>query len=235
MDRGAWGATVHGVAKELDTTEPLNNGNKELNRNEKKKQNTLSLGLVCCPLGASSGSSQAGLSLPGGVDRRRTGPLAPRAGSGKTVQSPARRTADPRARGPLCRFCSSAGRPSHPKQLLPECRRARAARGLEWVSVLSLRSPSCARTASAGKPDSFTLAGGGLWSPFSVFQLWILWLRSVHVVLIALPPCSQEKTVFLRLTIFLLSLLPSISSWWLSISHLLGSLCQKSPLSPRPP
>ena len=25
MDRGAWGTTVHGVAKELDTTEQLNN------------------------------------------------------------------------------------------------------------------------------------------------------------------------------------------------------------------
>ena len=33
------GATVHGVAKELDTTEPLNNNyNKELNRNEKKRK-----------------------------------------------------------------------------------------------------------------------------------------------------------------------------------------------------
>ena len=27
MDRGAWQATVHGVAKELDTTELLNNSN----------------------------------------------------------------------------------------------------------------------------------------------------------------------------------------------------------------
>ena len=27
MDRGAWRATVHGVAKELDTTEQLNNNN----------------------------------------------------------------------------------------------------------------------------------------------------------------------------------------------------------------
>ena len=25
MDRGAWGTTVHGVEKELDTTEQLNN------------------------------------------------------------------------------------------------------------------------------------------------------------------------------------------------------------------
>ena len=28
MDRGAWGATVHEVAKKLDTTEQLNNNNK---------------------------------------------------------------------------------------------------------------------------------------------------------------------------------------------------------------
>ena len=28
MDRGAWGATVHVVAKKLDTTEQLNNNNK---------------------------------------------------------------------------------------------------------------------------------------------------------------------------------------------------------------
>ena len=28
MDRGAWGATVHAVAKKLDTTEQLNNNNK---------------------------------------------------------------------------------------------------------------------------------------------------------------------------------------------------------------
>ena len=27
MDRGAWWATVHGVAKELDTTQRLNNSN----------------------------------------------------------------------------------------------------------------------------------------------------------------------------------------------------------------
>ena len=27
MDRGAWGATVHGVTKELDTTRQLNNNN----------------------------------------------------------------------------------------------------------------------------------------------------------------------------------------------------------------
>ena len=27
LDGGAWWATVHGVAKELDTTEPLNNNN----------------------------------------------------------------------------------------------------------------------------------------------------------------------------------------------------------------
>ena len=30
MDRGAWQATVHGVAKELDMTEQLNNNNIEL-------------------------------------------------------------------------------------------------------------------------------------------------------------------------------------------------------------
>ena len=28
MDRGAWWATVHGVSKELDTTEKLNKNNK---------------------------------------------------------------------------------------------------------------------------------------------------------------------------------------------------------------
>ena len=28
MDRGAWQATIHGVAKELDTTEQLNNNNR---------------------------------------------------------------------------------------------------------------------------------------------------------------------------------------------------------------
>ena len=28
MDRGAWGATVHVVAKKVDTTEQLNNNNK---------------------------------------------------------------------------------------------------------------------------------------------------------------------------------------------------------------
>ena len=28
MDRGAWGATVHMVAKKVDTTEQLNNNNK---------------------------------------------------------------------------------------------------------------------------------------------------------------------------------------------------------------
>ena len=30
MDRGAWQATVHGVAKELDTTEQLNNKKEDL-------------------------------------------------------------------------------------------------------------------------------------------------------------------------------------------------------------
>ena len=30
MDRGAWRATVHGVAKELDTTQQLNNNSKEI-------------------------------------------------------------------------------------------------------------------------------------------------------------------------------------------------------------
>ena len=30
MDRGAWWATVHGVVKELDTTEWLNNNNKNI-------------------------------------------------------------------------------------------------------------------------------------------------------------------------------------------------------------
>ena len=39
MDRGAWQATDHGVAKELDTTERLNNNNKlspEERRSSKK-------------------------------------------------------------------------------------------------------------------------------------------------------------------------------------------------------
>ena len=35
MDRGAWWATVHGVAKELDMTEQLNN-NRMLEKQEKK-------------------------------------------------------------------------------------------------------------------------------------------------------------------------------------------------------
>ena len=118
MDRGAWRATVHGVTKESDTTEPLNNCNKELNRNGKKNKNKNPVpraGLL--PPGCQFGF------LPGWAEPpRRSGPAsnwtACSSGSGKTVQSPARRTAGPRARRPLCRFCSSAGRPSHPKQRL---------------------------------------------------------------------------------------------------------------------
>ena len=33
MDRGAWWATVHGIAKELDMTEQLNNNNNIFNHN----------------------------------------------------------------------------------------------------------------------------------------------------------------------------------------------------------
>ena len=36
MDRRAWWATVHGVAKELDTTERLNNNNYYVKLDEKK-------------------------------------------------------------------------------------------------------------------------------------------------------------------------------------------------------
>ena len=35
VDRGAWWATVHGVAKELDTTQQLNNNQKYPDKGEK--------------------------------------------------------------------------------------------------------------------------------------------------------------------------------------------------------
>ena len=35
VDRGAWWATVHGVAKELDTTQQLNNNQKYRDKGEK--------------------------------------------------------------------------------------------------------------------------------------------------------------------------------------------------------
>ena len=38
MDRGAWWATVHGVAKESDTTEQLNNSVIVLRQPQKKKR-----------------------------------------------------------------------------------------------------------------------------------------------------------------------------------------------------
>ena len=38
MDRGAWWATVHGVAKELDTTERLTNNNNLYREHRRRKE-----------------------------------------------------------------------------------------------------------------------------------------------------------------------------------------------------
>ena len=127
------GATVHGVAKESDT-EPLNNNyNKALNRNERKRKKTVPrAGLLspACQFGFLAGW----VSLPG--VRPALNWTACSSGSGKTVRSPPSKTADLRAPRPLCRFCSSAGRPPHPKQRLPGMQAGRGASG-SGVSVSS--------------------------------------------------------------------------------------------------
>ena len=49
MDRGVWQATVHGVAKESDATEQLNNNNRRYVgnlRSAKRKRNTKRIGVI---------------------------------------------------------------------------------------------------------------------------------------------------------------------------------------------